>query len=700
MNSFTSSINTTIKSKLNTEGVISGSIQVDITATTNYTTFSSSIATTTSNLSSSIGSLSSSIATTDSTQNGRLNSLETSTGSLNTFTSSATTRLNTIETTTGSLNTFTSSAASRLTSLESASASIRSNFNTYTSSNNTVIGTLQSTTSSLNSYTASNDININAIQVTTGSLNSYTASANLRLSSLESASGSIRSDFNSYTASVNPRLTSLEGTTGSIISNFNSYTSSANSRLNSIESATSSLDTYTGSLNTYTASINSFTASIVSFTSSINTFTSSYTTGSFTGSFKGDGANLYNIPASGVTGLQLYKIVSGSVSASISPDKGLQVNTDLTVAGIITAREIHTSYVTSSVLFESGSTNFGDTLDDYHNFTGSVNITGSLYVNGAIVGTGKLNSTEFYTYTASINPRISSLETASGSAITRLNAIETSTGSLNTFTSSASGRLNSIEGKTGSFATTGSNTFIGNEVISGSLAISGSLDLTNANLSSTKYLFTTNIGATTWSINHGLGYDYPNVIIYDGNKHVMIPDEIISIDSNNVQVTFATAEYGSALVSVSSLSTATADKLIFSQTGSFYNTQYNIGITGSLVVNGDVDAHNFNTTSDKKLKTNLERIEGALDKIEKLNGYTFDWLEEYSDDRTRQIGMIADEVYEVQPELIAKRTALIGGVEEEIKLLDYSKVTALLLEGIKELSDRVAKLESKKKKSK
>jgi hypothetical protein len=117
-----------------------------------------------------------------------------------------------------------------------------------------------------------------------------------------------------------------------------------------------------------------------------------------------------------------------------------------------------------------------------------------------------------------------------------------------------------------------------------------------------------------------------------------------------------------------------------------------------LVVTGDVDADTFNTTSDKKLKTDLIRIEGALDKIEKLNGYTFNWLEEYSDDRTKQIGMLADEVYEVQPELISKRTMLLGGKEEEIKLLDYAKVNALLVEGIKELTKRVTKLENKNKK--
>ena len=69
LNSFTSSINTTIKSKLDSESVISGSAQVSITDTTGYSTFSSSI-------SSSIGSLSGSVATTTSGLAGRITTIE------------------------------------------------------------------------------------------------------------------------------------------------------------------------------------------------------------------------------------------------------------------------------------------------------------------------------------------------------------------------------------------------------------------------------------------------------------------------------------------------------------------------------------------------------------------------------------------------------------------------------------------------
>jgi hypothetical protein len=117
--------------------------------------------------------------------------------------------------------------------------------------------------------------------------------------------------------------------------------------------------------------------------------------GFITASFKGDGAGLYNIPASGVTNLQLDRIVSGSVSASMA-DGTLRVNTDVNIDGTLTARELHINYVTSSVLYSSGSTKFGDTSDDLHQFTGSLRTSGSVVINGDLTvnGTTVLTSTD------------------------------------------------------------------------------------------------------------------------------------------------------------------------------------------------------------------------------------------------------------------------------------------------------------------
>jgi hypothetical protein len=62
------------------------------------------------------------------------------------------------------------------------------------------------------------------------------------------------------------------------------------------------------------------------------------------------------------------------------------VTSDLTILGAVNARQFNISVISSSVLFQSGSTRFGNTSDDTHDFTGSVNVTGSLYLNGVAVG--------------------------------------------------------------------------------------------------------------------------------------------------------------------------------------------------------------------------------------------------------------------------------------------------------------------------
>ncbi len=55
--------------------------------------------------------------------------------------------------------------------------------------------------------------------------------------------------------------------------------------------------------------------------------------GSFSGSFEGNGSGLTNIPASGIVGLNLSQIASGSATASISPYGGLQINTGVGITG-------------------------------------------------------------------------------------------------------------------------------------------------------------------------------------------------------------------------------------------------------------------------------------------------------------------------------------------------------------------------------
>ena len=65
----------------------------------------------------------------------------------------------------------------------------------------------------------------------------------------------------------------------------------------------------------------------------------------------------------------------------------LGITSDLTVLGQINARQFNISVISSSILFESGSSKFGNTSDDIHSFTGSVEITGSITAT-SFVGDG------------------------------------------------------------------------------------------------------------------------------------------------------------------------------------------------------------------------------------------------------------------------------------------------------------------------
>jgi hypothetical protein len=108
--------------------------------------------------------------------------------------------------------------------------------------------------------------------------------------------------------------------------------------------------------------------------------------------------------------------------------------------------------------------------------------------------------------------------------------------------------------------------------------------------------------------------------------------------------------------------------------------------TSSLTVIGDVVA--FGTPSDVSFKENIKPIENALDKVKKLQGVTFDWKESDSILNIKQdIGFIAQDVQKVLPELVREN--------ENGKLsLRHQGIVPILLEAIKELSDKVKELEN------
>lgn len=66
----------------------------------------------------------------------------------------------------------------------------------------------------------------------------------------------------------------------------------------------------------------------------------------------------------------------------------ISANTEITgslvIKGTLQAEQIHTSFTSSSVVFQSGSTKFGNTADDTHHFTGSILLSGSAQLKGQV----------------------------------------------------------------------------------------------------------------------------------------------------------------------------------------------------------------------------------------------------------------------------------------------------------------------------
>ena len=70
-----------------------------------------------------------------------------------------------------------------------------------------------------------------------------------------------------------------------------------------------------------------------------------------------------------------------NLQGSITNTGNLTVNGDTVILGTLTAQEIKTEFVSASILFDSGSTKFGDDTLDTHNFTGSLQTSGSFNLN-------------------------------------------------------------------------------------------------------------------------------------------------------------------------------------------------------------------------------------------------------------------------------------------------------------------------------
>jgi len=244
---------------------------------------------------------------------------------------------------------------------------------------------------------------------------------------------------------------------------------------------------------------------------------------------------------------------------------------DLTVTGTLTAQEFNTEYITSSVILESGSTKFGNSDDDTHIFTGSVNITGSTTITG--------------------NTNIIGALTASAIQAT----------------------------------------------------ISGSIDQAD-NATTASYILATNIDGTVANSTTASFATTASTVNFNGG---LTTGSEVQFDSLGVGVAAT-------------------------------------GATGEIVATGDITAY---YSSDERLKDNITPLSNALDKINQIGGYEFDWNSD-SSHSGHDVGVIAQEIEKVLPEVVVDR-------DTGYKAVRYDKIVALLINAVKEQQLQIDELRSK-----
>jgi hypothetical protein len=494
-NTFTSSIDTRIKNEMNEENVISGSIQVLITGTTGYSTFSSSV-------SSSIGALSSSVEGTISTLSSSFatttSGLTLSIGSLSSSVATTTSGLS------SSVGSLSSSVATTTSGLSSSIGSLSSSFSSTNDTQNGKLTSIESTTSSLNTFTSSIDTTIknklNSESVISGSAQVLITGT----TGYSTFSSSLATTTSELSSSVALTTSGLSSSIGSLSSSFSSTNDTQNGRLTSIETSTGSLNSFTSSIDT-TIKNKLNNESVISGSAQVL-----------------------------ITGTTGYSTFSSSVSTSIG---ALSSSVDTVINGLSSSIATTTNGLSSSIA----------------------------------------------TTTSGLTLSISSL---SSSVATTTSGLSSSIGSLSssiaTTDLSQNNRLDSIEGKTGSYATTGSNTYHGNQTITGSLYISENL-----------------IVAGSSSIQH------------ISSSIVNIADNIITVNAQNPAVRFgglAVIDSGSSpQVSGSLLFDATENEWIFVH-------QNQSSVTSALLIMGpetfDDLGNEIHLTNNRLVKSTIDEHVG------------------------------------------------------------------------------------------
>jgi len=515
--------------------------------------------------------------------------------------------------------------------------------------------------------------------------------------------------FTAFSSSVDNRLDKLE-----------IFSGSEETKNSTLGTYTASLETKNSTLATYTGSVDTTITNLNSFSSSINTTikTKLNTEGVLSGSsqvFGGSGL----LSSSNETFNAFSTSVDSrlDIAESFSSSINTTIKTKLDVEGVLSGSSQIVSILGPLNTFSASQETKDSTLATYTgsndtkwstlgSLTGSYATTGSNVFDGTQTISGSLFITQDLIVQGSSSIQtISSSRLDIGDNIIQLNVNSPSLrfGGLAIFDSGSVGSSGSFlydsvqdefifvhkgngTNVTSSHFVMGPETIdnLGNETYLTANRIpkgTGNEHLNDSNISDSGTLIT--LGSNT-TIN--------GTIYSSGTPLVSGSSQIDVTATTNYSTGIKTRLNAEGVISGSSqvtLSSTTGG-------GTSANVQFNslgIGMVASATT-GRIDATNdivAYSSSDRRFKENITPIENALDKINQIGGYEFDWKEENKVEHGYEghdLGVIAQEIEAIAPELVQTR-------ENGYKAVKYDKLISVLIQAVKELSAKVSELENK-----
>ncbi len=343
-----------------------------------------------------------------------------------------------------------------------------------------------------------------------------------------------------------------------------------------------------------------------------------------------------------------------------------------------------------------GTTNPSRLLD----VNGDVRFRGGIYDVNNNVGTAN----SVLTANGSGGWTWQSVSSVGGNTITVTNDTSTTTPLFPLFTSSSTGSISGANVDTSGLTyipTAAGSLGIGttspsqNLDVNGNVRLRGSLfDNLNQSGGSNQVLTAGPSGAgVTWASLSAIGGN--SMIVTDDTASPQLRYPLFAtaagtvtqqfIDTNGIAYNTSTNCLGiGSLTPTSQLDVIGGVKVagVVTATSAIVGTAVTINSSG-VIVSGIVTATDFNSSSDRTLKHDIQVIENPIEKVLQLNGVTFSWNETGKP----SVGVIAQEVEQVLPELVSNT---------DPKSVNYNGLIGLLIECVKEQQKQIDELKVKK----